>query len=391
MMRLFLNFLAASAGGGLTYARNVIPHLASHPSVTATVALSPQLAEEFRTFANVGLIVLESPGSRRSWYEQSKLPELIRESMADVLISAGNFALRKSPVPQILLSRNSLYTSTDFSHDLLRRGEYRFWLDTRMKAVLARQSIHWADATVAPSEAFASELSHWTGVPVRTIYHGFDLEAFRIDSSPLSREVEGKLRTAEGSVKLLFVSHYNYYRNVETLIRALPLLRQRMPERKFSLLLTCKLEAGANPGPYHPEAAAKLTRESGVADMVIELGAVPYRQLHRLYRQTDIYVTPAYTETFAHPLVEAMSSGLPVIASDISVHREICGEAALYFPRFSADELTSKIIEVVSSPAEAARLSAHGAVRSQAFSWARHVSELIALANSLVSASGIKR
>ncbi len=390
-MRLFFNFLAASAGGGLTYARNVIPHLASHHQVTATVALSPQLADEFRTFANVEVVVLKSPSPRRVWYEQSELPDLICKSKADVLISAGNFALRKSPVPQVLLSRNSLYTSTDFSRDLLRRGQYRFWLETRIKAVLARRSIHWADATVAPSEAFASELSHWTGVPVRTIRHGLDLEAFRADSSPLSRDVERKLRSAEGSVKLLFVSHYNYYRNFETLIRALPLLRQRMPECKFSLLLTCKLEAGANPGPYHPEAAAKLIRESGVADMVFELGEVPYRQLHRLYRQANIYVTPAYTETFAHPLVEAMSSGLPVIASDIPVHREICGEAALYFPRFSADELASKIIAVASSPAEAGRLSAHGVVRSQAFSWDRHVSELITLATTLVSANGIKR
>ena len=66
--------------------------------------------------------------------------------------------------------------------------------------------------------------------------------------------------------------------------------------------------------------------------MVVELGAVPYSLLHQVYRECDIYVTPAYAESFAHPLVEAMASGLPIVASDLAVHREICQDAAIYFP-----------------------------------------------------------
>ena len=101
------------------------------------------------------------------------------------------------------------------------RHEYRLWLDTHLRAVLAKRSIRWADVTVAPSEAFADELRRWTGSRILAIHHGFDTEALLRDSSPLSAEVEEKLRTAEGSFKLLLVSHYNYYRNFETLIRAL--------------------------------------------------------------------------------------------------------------------------------------------------------------------------
>ena len=66
----------------------------------------------------------------------------------------------------------------------------------------------------------------------------------------------------------------------------------------------------------------------------MELGAVPYSQLHQVYRECSMYVAPAYAELFAHPLVEAMASGLPVVAADSAVHREICQDAALYFPRF---------------------------------------------------------
>ena len=51
MMHLFLNGLAASAGGGLTYLRNVLPHLSARPEVQVTAAVGPQLRRELRRFA----------------------------------------------------------------------------------------------------------------------------------------------------------------------------------------------------------------------------------------------------------------------------------------------------------------------------------------------------
>jgi glycosyltransferase involved in cell wall biosynthesis len=149
------------------------------------------------------------------------------------------------------------------------------------------------------------------------------------------------------------------------------------------LLLTCKLAAGQNPGAYRPETAAKLVKELGVSDLVVELGAIPYSQLHQLYRRADVYVTPAYTETFAHPLVEAMASGLPVVASDLAVHREICGGAAIYFSRLSPPELSACLMQVTGSPETSRRMSALGQERSRQFSWKRHVERILQLARSL--------
>jgi len=384
MMHLFINSTAASAGGGLTYIRNVIPHLATTPGSRVTVAMSGGLREEFRAFPGVEFVEMKIPPARRFWYEQSTLPGLIRRCRADVLLSTGNFALRNSPVPQILLSRNSIYTSADFYRDLRLRHEYRYLLDTHVRAWLAKKSVHWADTTVAPSKAFAAELCRWTGIPVRTIHHGFDYEAFTRDPSSLAAEVEGKLRNADGSLKLLFVSHYNYYRNFETLIRALPLLRKHLASRSVKLLLTCKLLAGENPGGYHPGAAARLVNELGVSDMVIQLGAIPYYRLHQLYRRADIYVTPAYTETFAHPLVESMASGLPVVASDLAVHREICGDAAVYFQRFSPEALARAVAQVAGSPEACKQMTVVGLERSRRFSWRAHVDAIFELSRTLI-------
>ena len=143
MIHLFLNGLGASAGAGLTYLYNVLPQLSDLPEVQTTLAVQPELKASFCDFPNVRLADANPPtgAARRFWFEQRVLPEIVRESGAEALISAGNFALRKSPVPQILLSGNSLYSSRDFYRDLRSRNEYGMWVDTRIKAALAKRSI----------------------------------------------------------------------------------------------------------------------------------------------------------------------------------------------------------------------------------------------------------
>src|SRR6266403_1205481 len=127
-MRLFIHALGASAGGGLTYLRNVVPHLAARPDIDVTVLAGKAAGAAIRSASNVQVLASgreeQGPLSRFLW-EQREIPRLIQKTGADLLLSAGNFALWNSPLPQILLSRNSLYTSADFSRDLRRRGDYR--------------------------------------------------------------------------------------------------------------------------------------------------------------------------------------------------------------------------------------------------------------------------
>jgi glycosyltransferase involved in cell wall biosynthesis len=388
MIHIFVNALAASAGGGLTYVRNVVPHIGVRADVRATVLLIPRLRMELQPSPNVTLVEREMPSStiKRILFEQRTVPQLIRSSGANVLISAGNFALWNSPVPQILLSRNSLYTSLDFYRDLQTRGEYRLWLDTQLKSMFAKWSIHAVDQVIAPSKAFAEELQAWTGKPIAGIHHGFDREVFVRDRSALPVDLRQRLESARAPLRLLFVSHYNYYRNFETLIRALPLIMQKIKPRAVRLFLTCKLTPGENPGDYRTDSAAKLVGDLRLNDEIVQLGAIPYKLLHHVYRAADIYVTPAYAESFAHPLVESMASGLPVVASDLAVHREIGGSAALYFDRFSPQGLANRVVELATSPELRSQLSQAGAERSAAFSWKLHVDRILQLANDLVSA-----
>jgi glycosyltransferase involved in cell wall biosynthesis len=384
-MHIFLNALGASTASGLTYLRNVLPHLAASQDIRTTVAMTAPAQAEFRgvngiSFANLPHL---NGAVTRFWFEQRRLPSLLRELHVDVLISAGNFAVRNSPVPQILLSGNSLYTSGDFYRDLFARREYGLWLDTKVKAGIARKSVKWADRTVAPTQAFADELQRWTGKAATAIHHGFDHSVFFEDQTPLSQAIQSRLDSAEDCTKLLYVSHYNYFRNFETLFRALPLMRETPGGEKVRLFVTCKLRAGENPGAYKTNSAWSLVKQLGIENEIVQLGAVPYHQLHHLYRSCDVYVTPSYAETFAHPLVEAMACGLPIVASDLPVHREVCGGAALYFDVSRPDLLARSVSRVARAKELRLRLKLHGLRRALDFSWASHVGSLLEIAKRL--------
>jgi len=389
MMHLFVNALAATAGGGLTYVRNIVPQLADRPDVRATVLVPAELKRELSAAASVDIVgePVHSVTAARYWFEQRSLPGLLRLSKADVLLSAGNFALRKCPIPQILLSRNALYTCPEFYRDLRLRGEYRLWMDTCLKGWVAKSAVKTADVTVAPSEAFASDLRRWTGIDVLAIHHGFDSNAFFAGETPLGPEIKRKLESTARGTRLLFVSHYNYYRNFETLIRGFARAIRNRGGQALQLVLTCTLRSDENPGSYRAEPAARLAEELGVRIDIVELGPVPYSQLHHVYRACDIYVTPAYCESFAHPLVEAMSCGLPIIASDIPVHREICRESAVYFPRFSDESLSEQIMSLAESPDLRNKLVSAGSMRASDFSWKRHVDQIVDLALKLTRES----
>lgn len=77
---------------------------------------------------------------------------------------------------------------------------------------------------------------------------------------------------------------------------------------------------------------AALAAELGLADRYIRPGEVTEAQLAGWYAGAAALAAPSVDEGFGLPVVEAQSLGVPVVASDIAVHREVSGGAALLVP-----------------------------------------------------------
>lgn len=401
MARVLLNALASTAGGGITYLQNVLPRLSLAGKHEYLALVPPDQIGRYAGFANSQQLTVESASApvktlARMWWEQTGLRRYIKSRRIDVLVSLGNFALFASPVPQILFNRNDLYFSPEFARDLQSRKLRGALLAHRMKSWLARQSIKHvsrrAAINVAPTKAFADRIQAAFGqasdgasrARVEALPFGFDVASFTSNRKALPETLLAKLNLPDQNPntncrRLLYISHYNYFRNFETLIRALPLIKSRLKQQTgedVQLVLTTDIQPGAVYGGYDATRAAELIDSLGVRKNIAMLGPVEYGSLHRLYRLCDVFVCPSYSESFGHPLVEAMASGLPVVSADMPVHREICGKAAVYFDVFDESALATQCVQVLADQSMSGQMKADGLARSHQFSWDEHVRQL---------------
>ena len=118
-------------------------------------------------------------------------------------------------------------------------------------------------------------------------------------------------------------------------------------------------------GGHRPQFA----RERGVAGMRA-LGAVPDALLPGLYAGAEAFVLPSRYEGFGLPILEAMASGVPVVAAAAGALPETCGDAAVLAPP-EPDALREALLALLHDPGERSRLAAAGVRRAAAFSWER--------------------
>lgn len=97
------------------------------------------------------------------------------------------------------------------------------------------------------------------------------------------------------------------------------------------------------------------------------VGRVTDAELHALYSDAVCFVFPSIYEGFGLPPVEAMEAGCPVVARDIPVLREVCGQAAL-FGRGPSD-LTARVVELLDQPNRANDLRCAGYEQVQKYRW----------------------
>ncbi|MHB1460164.1 MAG: glycosyltransferase family 4 protein [Armatimonadota bacterium] len=107
--------------------------------------------------------------------------------------------------------------------------------------------------------------------------------------------------------------------------------------------------------------------QCGVSEYVRFTGYVQDNQLHTLYTRAKALLYPSLYEGFGLPPLEAMSLGCPVIASDIPVMHEVCGDAAILLPPTEADLWADAMLSL--TPEYRKQRSVLGQNRSSRFSW----------------------
>jgi glycosyltransferase involved in cell wall biosynthesis len=246
-----------------------------------------------------------------------------------------------------------------------------------------------ADLVMTPTQAMLDGLRDYTDVPPhKALVNPYGVEPCN-GSGPSPQREEGRelpeaavgvlSSTPDRSpVRLLYVSLFGENKDLSTLLRALPLLNQD-GSRGFVLKTT------ANPhwkevaqAVTRPEALA-LLQSPDIAQRVQFVGPLPRKETQLLYRDADLFVFPSWLESFGQPMAEAMAHGLPIVAADTPVNREICGECGVYFRVGDPGDLAERVRNLADDEDLRRKLSEGGRVRvAHDFNWEDHVARLLA-------------
>ncbi len=138
--------------------------------------------------------------------------------------------------------------------------------------------------------------------------------------------------------------------------------------------------AGGSPfAPAEQQAIAAL----GLAGRVRQFPADD-AVLRRCYARASLFVYPSLYEGFGIPILEAMASGCPVVAVNVSSVPEVCGDAALLVEQGSAEALREGIERVLDDPARARAMIGAGRRQAAAFSWQRTAARTAASYRALI-------
>ena len=387
-MRLVINAAATKMGGAVTYLGNLLRHLPPPESGHEFLVMLPPETAELLADLPAHIKLFPTPVGSQAWWkrlrwDQVTLRRFLTQTRADVLYSAANFGLLYCPVPQVLLLQNALYFSDVYRRVFLPRYGSSVRLNFRLRRWLMIQSARHADLVMAPTQALLDGLGRAAHVsPAKTLVNPYGVslpEERQRDAAPVPSDVsEGK---AAPSVQLLYVSLYSDYKNLSTLLKALPLLNHN-GGRRFALTTTVNPDSETWPVTRGEDMT--LAQSSAVAPLVRFAGRLTRPQTVEAYRQADIFVFPSLVESFGFPMAEAMAAGLPVVAAGTEPNREICGDAALYFEPLDPQDLARQVGRVASDSDLRTRLSAAGRERAaQRFRWEDHARRLIDVATRL--------
>jgi glycosyltransferase involved in cell wall biosynthesis len=143
-------------------------------------------------------------------------------------------------------------------------------------------------------------------------------------------------RRSIDSIEILHVGSTQPRKRIDLLIRIFAAVRANLPNAR--LIRVC--------GGLTTQNRA-LAEQLTVSDAITILAFLERRILAAAYRRADVLVLPSDAEGFGLPIIEALACGVPVIASDLPVLREVGGDAVRYCAVGDVDAWSTAVVDVI--------------------------------------------
>jgi len=253
--------------------------------------------------------------------------------------------------------------SIAFIHDVLFRDFPQFFTWKERLYFVTMPFLTRKAARVTATTAFVAR---------DLVRYGYVKDANRIDLvplgvssafKPLQNWDEDLLKKVRNRLKLpgrflLFVGRLNVRKNLENLLKALPLIG----DQAIPLVVVGKADWKA------PNLEALLATD-GIGNRVIMTGSIGDEELLAVYALATIFCFPSFAEGFGLPPLEAMASGVPVIVANRTSLPEVCGDAATYAEPEEPGSIAAAVDRLLGDVSFYEEKKASGIKRAAQFTW----------------------
>ena len=360
-MRVVINgwFWERPATGSGQYLRHLVAAFADLPAKCAVRVLLPGIPPP----PALGPVTFQTlpvrPGHRgKVLWEQVAVPRAARQMGADVLHVPYWAPPLRAAMPVVVTV-----------HDLipLLLPEYRGGAAVRLYTHLVRVATTRAAVVLTDSEASRQDIVRHLRVHasrVQTI-HLAASSAYRPEPSPGDAHVLAALGLQPGYV--LYLGGFDARKNLQAVCTAFAQLSQVVSNAR--LVIAGKLPSGDSAFAPDPR---RLAREAGIpASAITFTGFVPDAQVPALYRGARVFIFPSTFEGFGLPPLEALSCGVPVVASQASSLPEVVGEGGLLVPPMERAALVHALQRLMTDDGLHADLRRRALQQAARFSWAQ--------------------
>lgn len=156
------------------------------------------------------------------------------------------------------------------------------------------------------------------------------------DGKYLKKENEYYLKLPEkidNEFRLLYIAHNHPSKNLGLFNEVLKYLRN------YNVKIILTIDAKSYEEIFDEDLKSK----------VINVGPIPQFSCPSLYYQIDAVISTSLLETFSAVFPESMKMKKPILSSDFSFARDICGNSALYFDALNPEDTANKIITLMTN------------------------------------------
>jgi phosphatidylinositol alpha-mannosyltransferase len=351
----------ASPGGVNDHVRNLARQLNNLGHETRIFAPSSRADLDFDTaqFYRIGrpIAVPVNDSVARislSFHLRNRVAAIIEQERFDVL----HFHEPLMPALPATVLRMSTTANVGTFHAFARSNVGYYYGRPLLRPYLAH--LHRAIAVSVPAREFVNR--YFPKFPIRVIPNGIDINAYKPGLAPIRH-----LR--DDHINVLFVGRLEKRKGLGDLLRAYRFLQTRVPRSRLIIV---------GQGPLRSDLESFVSRNR--LPNVVLAGFVPDSVKPRYYASADIFCAPATgAESFGIVLLEAMASGLPVLATEIPGYMSVLepGRDSITVQPKRWRELGAALVILARDAELRRRLGTHAHERAQRFSWVSVAAEVV--------------